>query len=68
VQRQQDPDRGQNDQRWDEVLGVGGDRRPDDQRRDHEEGLLDPCDLPLGATELHEQPRRLDDSDENAVA
>src|SRR5215204_772895 len=68
VQRQQDPDRGQHDHRRDEVLGVGGDRRPEDQRGDYEEGLLDPCDLPLGTTELHEQPRRQDDSDENAVA
>src|SRR5215204_3320867 len=53
VQRQQDPDRGQHDHRRDEVLGVGGDRRPEDQRGDYEEGLLDPCDLPLGTTELH---------------
>lgn len=68
VQRQQDPDRRQQDQRRDEILRVGGDRRPDGQRRNHEEGLLDSRDLPFSATELHEQPGRQDDADENAVA
>jgi hypothetical protein len=68
VQSQQEPERRQQDQRWNDVLGVGGDRRSGQQGRGHEGGLLDPCDLPFGSSELHQQPHREDNSNKGAVA
>ena len=68
VQSQQDPDRRRQDQRRDDILRVGGDRRSDQQGRGHEGCLLYPGDLPFGSIELRKQPHREDDSDKGAVA
>jgi hypothetical protein len=68
VQRQQDPKRRHQKQRHDDILGIGGQRRPDQQGRDHQSGLLYPRDLPFGGMELHRQPHGEDDSNQGAVA
>lgn len=68
MQGQEDPERRQQGERWEQILGIARQHGSDEEGQDHEEDLLHRSDHPLRGAKLREQPDGEDVSDECAIA